>query len=218
MKLWEVEDALSELSHFDPGKAKVELEQYPTSAHLAAHMAFHADLDGKTVLDLGCGTGMLSAASALLGAAVVVGVDIDRDALEIAADNLQECPCVDLILAEATTFSCRDKFDACLMNPPFGTRQKGIDVEFVKAGIRCARVVYSLHKSSTRDFLLSKDFGAASKVVAQLKFDIPKLYDFHTQISADVDVDLIRFDTTQPHLPYYPPPPQDRRRRKQKGR
>ena len=37
------------------------------------------------------------------------------------------------------------------MNPPFGTRNTGIDAEFVTIAMRNARSVYSLHKTSTRD-------------------------------------------------------------------
>jgi ribosomal protein L11 methyltransferase len=42
---------------------------------------------GASVLDYGCGSGILSICAALLGAAVVVGVDIDPQALATAADN-----------------------------------------------------------------------------------------------------------------------------------
>ena len=37
------------------------------------------------------------------------------------------------------------------MNPPFGTRNTGIDAEFVTIAMKNARSVYSLHKTSTRD-------------------------------------------------------------------
>ena len=38
------------------------------------------------------------------------------------------------------------------MNPPFGTKEEGIDYEFLKkANLICDGNVYSLHKSSTRE-------------------------------------------------------------------
>jgi predicted RNA methylase len=41
--------------------------------------------------------------------------------------------------------------DTVIMNPPFGTKQKGADMEFLRAACSLARTsVYSLHKSSTR--------------------------------------------------------------------
>ena len=43
--------------------------------------------DGDRVLDYGCGSGILALAAAKLGAAEVLGVDIDGRALDAAADN-----------------------------------------------------------------------------------------------------------------------------------
>lgn len=43
--------------------------------------------DGMLVLDMGCGSGILSIASILLGAKSVVGVDIDENAVRIAREN-----------------------------------------------------------------------------------------------------------------------------------
>ena len=42
-------------------------------------------------------------------------------------------------------------FDTVVMNPPFGTRNPGIDTAFVLKGLQSANVVYSLHKTSTRE-------------------------------------------------------------------
>jgi ribosomal protein L11 methyltransferase len=42
---------------------------------------------GETVLDYGCGSGILAIAAAKLGATSVLGVDIDRNALAAAQDN-----------------------------------------------------------------------------------------------------------------------------------
>jgi ribosomal protein L11 methyltransferase len=45
-------------------------------------------VDGRTVLDIGCGSGVLAIAAARLGARAAVGVDIDADAVASAAENL----------------------------------------------------------------------------------------------------------------------------------
>lgn len=37
------------------------------------------------------------------------------------------------------------------MNPPFGTRNAGIDTAFVVKAMEVANVAYSLHKTSTRE-------------------------------------------------------------------
>lgn len=82
------------------------------------------------------------------------------------------------------------------MNPPFGTRDKGADLIFLKAALNMAtNAVYSLHKTSTRKHVLTfaKKLGVYAKVIAQLHFDLPASYKFHKQDSVDVEVDLIRF-------------------------
>ena len=43
---------------------------------------------GEKVLDVGCGSGILSIAGALLGASEVLGVEIDPDAVAIAGENI----------------------------------------------------------------------------------------------------------------------------------
>jgi putative methylase len=71
LKLKELEGALQPLQRF--ADAKADLEQYPTSSHLASRMLFTAlqsfrEIEGQKVLDLGCGCGILSIASVICGA------------------------------------------------------------------------------------------------------------------------------------------------------
>jgi len=86
--------------------------------------------------------------------------------------------------------------DTVLTNPPFGTKQNmGIDIAFLRAATRLARrAVWSFHKSSTRSFLVKtvEEWGYNVEVVAQMKFDIPKIYKFHTKENVNIEVDLIR--------------------------
>lgn len=75
MKLKQLESALSNLKSSFPSP-NIQLEQYPTSAHLAAAIALTAYKKGDVridkisggcrICDLGCGTGMLSLAFALI--------------------------------------------------------------------------------------------------------------------------------------------------------
>ena len=52
--------------------------------------ASYGELEGRVVADLGCGTAVLSIGAAMLGAAAVVGTDVDGDALEMAMRNAEE--------------------------------------------------------------------------------------------------------------------------------
>lgn len=53
------------------------------------------DIEGRNVLDLGCGTGMLGIAASILGAGTVTGLDVDEGALAAAAENA-DCMDVDM--------------------------------------------------------------------------------------------------------------------------
>jgi putative methylase len=93
MRLKQLETALSSLTREFPS-AKVDLEQYPTSAHLAACViqlaVDHNDLGpNRTCCDLGVGTGMLAIGAALVGTDVVYAIDCDEDALLLATENAE---------------------------------------------------------------------------------------------------------------------------------
>lgn len=84
------------------------------------------------------------------------------------------------------------------MNPPFGTKKNaGVDIKFLDIALKVAsNTVYSLHKTSTRDYVLSKaiQLGAEGTVIAELRYDLPRIYKFHKKDSVDIQVDFIRFE------------------------
>ena len=89
MKLRHLEMTLQRISGYAHPRAV--LEQYQTPAPLAARLLYHAlmkgDIEGKTVCDLGCGTGVLAIGASLLGAGYVKGIDSDPDAVRRAEEN-----------------------------------------------------------------------------------------------------------------------------------
>ncbi|KAG0256905.1 Methyltransferase-like protein 5 [Actinomortierella ambigua] len=215
MRLKELEGYLQDVAIFE--KPKIKLEQYPTTPHLAARMLYTAhttydDIENKAVGDFGCGCGILSIAAAMLGSAYNVGFDIDPDAIEIARNNCEEFEVeMDFVLTDLSASPApgeetsergpyemmKGKLDTILMNPPFGTKLKGIDMVFLKKGIDLANhAVYSLHKTSTRDHILkkAKEWGVECEVVAELKYNLDKSYSFHKKQSVDIAVDFLRFE------------------------
>jgi predicted RNA methylase len=207
MKLKQLEGLLGDLEQFS--NPKVEFEQYPTGPHIASRMLFTAensygDITDKVVADFGCGCGTLSAAAALLDAASVIGFDIDPESLETATLNAEELEVeIDFVQCDITKLELKGLIvDTVVMNPPFGTRKKGADMEFLSAAMKVAsKAVYSLHKTSTREHIKRaalRDFNAKSaEVICELRYDLPKLYKFHKRKEVDIAVDLWRFEPRQ---------------------
>ncbi|MFP5309967.1 MAG: 50S ribosomal protein L11 methyltransferase [Actinomycetes bacterium] len=69
----------------DPGRAFGSGHHATTTQCLELLAAL--DLAGARVLDVGCGTGVLAIGAALAGAATVVAVDVDPDAVEVTLEN-----------------------------------------------------------------------------------------------------------------------------------
>lgn len=94
MRQKHLEIALTSINHkFE--SPRIELEQYSTSPNLAACVIQAAvqngDLgEGCTVCDLGCGTGILSIASALEECDNVISIDMCKNALNQAYENAKQ--------------------------------------------------------------------------------------------------------------------------------
>ncbi len=84
-KLGEVTQADAVVLRLDPGLA-FGTGTHPTTA-LCLEWLTQQDLRGKTVLDYGCGSGVLAIAATLLGAERAICVDIDPQALQATLDN-----------------------------------------------------------------------------------------------------------------------------------
>jgi putative methylase len=213
----ELELLLSQIApHPSP---KPSLEQYTIPANVAAtmlHIAAYSygDIVGKTVLDLGCGTGRLALGAAFLGAEQVVGIDIDKDAVKVASENS-----VTTNLKEKVQWITGDidaihgSFDTVLQNPPFGVQRRKADRKFLEKALESGKVVYSLHKCPDEDKAFVKKLkanktnvasvapppflekfierhGGKIKAVYAVIMAIPHMFSFHTKRKHEFVVNL----------------------------
>jgi len=195
MRKNELERALQSIP---PHRApKPSLEQYCTPAPIAADVLYTAltfgDIEGRRVVDLGCGTGVFAIGAALLGAAAVTGVDIDPQAVEDARAAAARLG-ADVELRASEVRELEMDADTVVMNPPFGAQRRAADRPFLEAAVRIAPVVYSLHNASTVPFLEKMVASMGRRITFQksYKFAIPHMFAFHDKRKKDISVALLR--------------------------
>jgi putative methylase len=206
------------------GKAKphpspdASLEQYTLSESTAATILYIAyvqgDIVGKRVLDLGCGTGRLALGSAFLGAESVMGIDIDKTAINLARENSASVGMADKIeWVQADIAAVTGKFDTVIQNPPFGVQKRAADRRFLEKSLQSADAVYSLHNHPEVDKRLAaklkacggqpvrvepsrflqrfiSERGGMVEAVFAIPLVIPRMFDFHTKTKREIVVDL----------------------------
>jgi putative methylase len=180
------------------------LEQYTTPSNVAAETLYLAayvydDIIGKTVVELGCGTGRLAIGAVLLGAKEVFGVDVDRIAVSVAQKNAEI-----MGVKERTHWIAADicvvkgTFDTVLQNPPFGVQRRRADRRFISKSLELSSTIYSFHKGgeSNREFIKRFIEGHGGRVtnIFPLKMEIPRMFKFHTKKKRSIQVDLYRIE------------------------
>lgn len=121
---WRVPDEVAENQipvSVDPGQA------FGSGHHESTQLAIVALGEliqpGDSVLDVGCGTGVLSLAAAAFGARSVLGIDLDLDIVELARSNAE----ANGLSEDVVQFSTRDvaalteSFDVVIANMTLGT-------------------------------------------------------------------------------------------------
>ncbi len=206
------------LEKVEPFEApKVRLEQYITPAKIAAEVLHHAhlkgDIEGRVVFDLGCGTGKFAIGAALLGAKEVYGFDADEKALKVAKKNAEKlalarpnsfAPTFGIALAIAWIKSdvkdIKGSCDTVIQNPPFGVKKEKADRAFLKKALELGRVIYSMHRAETREFVTRyiEKLGGIITDVKRVEFLLPHSYKFHRKEKKKISVDVYRILSTSP--------------------
>jgi len=203
---------------------KAYLEQYTIPPEVAAELLYIAaytydDIIEKAVADLGCGTGRLAIGSCLLGAKETVGVDIDKIATKTALKNAEKLDVkgkTQWITADVTTI--RGSFDTVLQNPPFGVQKRKADRKFLETALKIGKRIYSLHKSSQKNYRFTKKsepakslsnsispkpflkgfiekHGGQIRAVYTMPMTIPFMFNFHRKRRHQFLVDLYIIET-----------------------
>jgi len=153
----------------------------------------HADIEGKRVIDLGCGTGMLSIGAALLGAKDVIGVDVDEQSVRIAHRIAQEKGLnIDFYVMDIGEL--KEPGDTVIMNPPFGCQVPHADVPFLEKALELCPVTYSLHSTESEDFIRKSAKRLNAKVTFEKRFtyEIRHIFEFHRKDRMDFRATLFR--------------------------
>ena len=199
MKLRHLEMKLQRIAGYHHPRAA--LEQYQTPAPLAARLLYHAlmkgDIEGKTVCDLGCGTGVLAIGAALLGADRVKGVDCDPQAVKGANANsaLLETDVAFIVadVRDAALHGLLGPCDTVVMNPPFGAQKTHADRPFIDLALSIAPVMYSIFNAGSTQFI--KTYTAERAEIDERVggiFPIKRTFSFHTHNVQEIEVEILR--------------------------
>ncbi|ESS09101.1 MAG: methyltransferase [uncultured archaeon A07HN63] len=200
----ELEGQLAVVAGFE--NPQTALEQYPTPPALAAHVIhladLHDDIEGRTVLDLGAGTGMFTLGAALRGPARVIAVEIDGDPLATAVENRRRVGTrtpIHWIQADATRLPLSiPEPVTVVMNPPFGAQdgQEGADRGFLSTVADTAAVSYSVHNAGSESFIeaFADDNGGEVTHAFSADFELNNQFDHHEADKQAVDTEVYRIE------------------------
>jgi putative methylase len=175
---------------------RATLEQVATPADRAADLLLDAvgrgDLVGRSVLDLGCGTGRLAIGAALLGAREVTGVELDPAPLAIAERCASERSLTIRWIASDVAGTDLPA-DTVLMNPPFGAQTKRADRAFWTVALgRPGRAVYAFASAESRTFIEARAVERSARIEARrpVPWVLPRTFAHHRRRAVEVPVDL----------------------------
>jgi putative methylase len=167
-----------------------------TPAEAAAELLYEAlsrgDIEGRTVLDLGSGTGRLAIGAALLGASATIGVEQDPEAVRIASENAEGAG-VECVWVQAPVADYNQSVDTVVMNPPFGAQRKHADVPFWERAFALAkRGIYAYSLAESRTFIERQAVARDARIEATrpVRWELPATFPHHRKPRVPLSVDL----------------------------
>ena len=152
----------------------------------------------RSVVDLGCGTGIFSVGAIHMGAKKVFGFDIDKNVI-LAAKKYAKTNALPIAYTIKDVTAVDTACDTVLMNPPFGAQKSNqkADRKFLEKAFEISRVIYSLHLKKTI-FFLEKMINVLEGEITNQKdyvFPIKWMFGFHDKEVVNYDVILLRITT-----------------------
>ena len=204
----ELEQKLHAVADFEEPKA--ELEQYRTPASVAAHLLTLAelvgDIEGRTVVDLGTGTGMLALGASLLSPAAVVGIDVDDGALRTARENerrLSSGTPVSWVRGDVGSAPLCVQNSTFIANPPFGAHRehRHADRDFFDTIRHTAGVSYTIHNEGSQEFVeaYTMDNGGSITHAYSVTFPLPRQFVHHEVEETTIQAELYRIEWSGDH-------------------
>ena len=178
-----------------PARPDASREQVGTPAEAAVDLVMAVDrcvgVSGRSVLDLGCGTGRIAIAAALLGATPVVGVEVDDSLLPVARTAARTAGAS--VAFHALDVNRWDRpSDLVLMNPPFGAQRRHADRPFWDRALVLARqAVGAFASAASRTFIarFALERGARVIEVESVPWDLPRTFPHHRAARVRLAVD-----------------------------
>jgi putative methylase len=197
-------ELIARLERIPPfARPQAELEQVVTPSEAAATLLLEAEqidgVGGRSVLDLGCGTGRLAIGAALLGAAPVVGVDVDPGAVQLARRAAAR-EGLDATFETSDVRKVTRPADLVVMNPPFGAQRRHADRPFWERALTLAgRSVYAFALGDSRTFIARQTVAAGAHVldVTPVPWVLPRTFAHHRRKGVALSVDLWAIRTSE---------------------
>ncbi|MCI4373702.1 MAG: 50S ribosomal protein L11 methyltransferase [Thermoplasmata archaeon] len=178
-----------------------DLEQLVTPSEASVELLDTArrtvGLEDSAVTDLGCGTGRLAIGAALLGAAPVVGVDVDPESLTVARAAAKAAS-VTVEFVESDVTGWDTPTDVVVMNPPFGAQRRHADRPFWDAGFRVARrAVFAFSLAESRTFIARRAVARGARIIEThpIPWSLARSLPHHTHARVPISVDLWAIET-----------------------